>query len=77
MDVCATNSPKFLHIYLIDAKQGTDYFPLENLPHLQQGLIVEQNHAIEVFEEIVSEMEKDMFFLDKKKLIIYLLITKK
>lgn len=58
MDVCATNSPKFLHIYLIDAKQGTDYFPLENLPHLQQGLIVEQNHAIEVFEEIVSEMEK-------------------
>ncbi|AFZ55467.1 FtsK/SpoIIIE domain-containing protein [Cyanobacterium aponinum] len=67
VDVCATNSPKFLHIYLIDAKQGTDYFPLENLPHLQQGLIVEQNHAIEVFEEIVSEMEKRYVLFRQEK----------
>jgi len=57
LDFCATNSPKNLQIYLIDAKQGTDYFALENLPHLQKGIIIEQEQAIDIFGEIVEEME--------------------
>jgi S-DNA-T family DNA segregation ATPase FtsK/SpoIIIE len=57
LDVCATNSPELVKIYLIDAKQGTDYFPLEDLPHLTEGIITEQAQAIEVFERIVSEMD--------------------
>ncbi len=57
LDVCATNSPELVKIYLIDAKQGTDYFPLEDFPHLTEGIITEQDQAIEVFEKIVSEMD--------------------
>ena len=58
LDICATNSPENLQIYLIDAKQGTDYFALEELPHLQQGIIIEQEQAIDIFAEIVEEMEQ-------------------
>ncbi|MDV3000421.1 MAG: hypothetical protein N5P05_002027 [Chroococcopsis gigantea SAG 12.99] len=58
LDVCATNSPESVHIYLIDAKQGTDYYPLEELPHLKEGIITEQSKAIEIFESIVAEMER-------------------
>ncbi|MEG3437734.1 FtsK/SpoIIIE domain-containing protein [Pannus brasiliensis CCIBt3594] len=67
LDVCATNSPDSVKIYLIDAKQGTDYFPLEDLPHLTQGIITEQEQAIEIFDNIVKEMDsRYQAFRDKK-----------
>ncbi|MCW6038725.1 hypothetical protein K4A83_20970 [Spirulina subsalsa FACHB-351] len=67
LDICATNSPKLVNIYLIDAKQGTDYFPLEDLPHFSEGIITEQNDAIEVFDKVVNEMEKRYKLFKAKK----------
>jgi S-DNA-T family DNA segregation ATPase FtsK/SpoIIIE len=57
LDICATNSPELAKIYLIDAKQGIDYFPFEDLPHFIEGIITEQEQAIDTFEKIVDEME--------------------
>jgi S-DNA-T family DNA segregation ATPase FtsK/SpoIIIE len=67
LDVCATNSPDFVKIYLIDAKQGTDYFPLEDLPHLTQGIITEQEQAIEMFDNIVTEMDSRYQYFREQK----------
>lgn len=58
LDICATNSPNLVNIYLIDAKSGTDYFALEDLPHLRKGIIIDQDIAIKTFETIVEEMDR-------------------
>lgn len=74
IDACATNSPDKLKIYLIDAKQGIDYSALKELPHLQKGIIVEREHAINIFEEIVEEMEQRYFKFSQenaKNLFVY------
>ena len=58
LDICAFNSPKLAEIYLIDPKAGVDYFALQGLPHLGEGIITEKRRAIEVLENLVSEMER-------------------
>ena len=57
LDICATNSPKLTTIYLIDPKAGVDYSNIEDLPHLPEGIIVEQDPAIEILESLVEEMD--------------------
>jgi S-DNA-T family DNA segregation ATPase FtsK/SpoIIIE len=57
LDICATNSPKLASIYLIDPKMGVDYANISDLPHLKEGIIIEQERAIEVLEFLVEEMD--------------------
>jgi len=58
LDICAFNSPKLAKIYLIDPKAGVDYFALGGLPHLVEGIITEKQRAIQVLEDLISEMER-------------------
>ncbi|MDZ4867978.1 MAG: DNA translocase FtsK [Alphaproteobacteria bacterium] len=58
LDIAATNPSRFAHIYLVDPKAGVDYAPLERLPHVRDGVIVERPAAILVMEELVAEMER-------------------
>ncbi len=57
LDICATNSPKLAQIYLIDPKMGVDYANISDLPHLKEGIIIEQERAIEILEFLVEEMD--------------------
>jgi DNA segregation ATPase FtsK/SpoIIIE, S-DNA-T family len=57
LDICATNSPRLTTIYLIDPKAGVDYANIEELPHLREGIIIDQDRATEVLEELVGEMD--------------------
>ncbi len=58
LDIAATNPSALAHIYLIDPKMGVDYAAIEQLPHLQGGVIVDQTRAVEVMEALVAEMER-------------------
>lgn len=58
LDLAVRNSPDRVHIHIIDPKQGVDYFGLEGLPHLQGGLIVEQQQALLLLQELVTEMDR-------------------
>lgn len=58
LDICAFNSPQLAKIYLIDPKAGVDYFALEGLPHLAEGIITEKARAIQVLESLFAEMER-------------------
>lgn len=58
LDISATNSEEMAHIYLIDPKFGVDYQNLEDLPHLKQGIIIDQDTASATLESLVSEMER-------------------
>ena len=75
--ISCTNTPDEAKIVLIDPKSGVDYFSFANLPHLRNGIIDEQDHAITVLEELVAEMGRrysilkanrvsDIFALNKK-----------
>jgi DNA segregation ATPase FtsK/SpoIIIE, S-DNA-T family len=57
LDICATNSPELAQIYLIDPKMGVDYANISDLPHLKEGIIIEQERAIEILEFLVGEMD--------------------
>ncbi len=57
LDICATNSPKLATIYLIDPKAGVDYSNIEDLLHLPEGIIVEQDPATAILESLVEEMD--------------------
>ena len=56
--IACTNMPTQAKITLIDPKLGVDYFAFEGLPHLQGGIIDDQNQAIERLGEVVSEMNR-------------------
>lgn len=58
LDIAATNPSALAHIHLIDPKMGVDYAAIEQLPHLQGGVIVDQTRAVEVMEALVAEMER-------------------
>lgn len=58
LDIAATNTSGMAHIYLIDPKMGVDYTALELLPHIQGGIVVDQNRAIAVLEALVAEMDR-------------------
>ncbi len=56
--IACTNTPEQANITLIDPKLGVDYFAFEDLPHLQGGIIDDQNEAIERLGDLVSEMNR-------------------
>jgi S-DNA-T family DNA segregation ATPase FtsK/SpoIIIE len=57
LDICATNAKEMAQVYLIDPKFGVDYQSLEDLPHLTEGIIIDQDKAATVLESLVAEME--------------------
>lgn len=57
LDICATNDKSLANIYLIDPKYGVDYQHLEQLPHLVEGIIDDQESAITILEDLVVEMD--------------------
>lgn len=58
LSIASTNTPEQAKIILIDPKHGVDYFAFENLPHLQQGLITDQQPAIAALENLIDEMNR-------------------
>ncbi|MCM3665841.1 FtsK/SpoIIIE domain-containing protein [Mesobacillus subterraneus] len=67
LDICATNSKEMAKVYLIDPKFGVDYQSLEDLPHLTEGIIIDQEKATSILESLVSEMEsRYLTFRDNK-----------
>lgn len=55
--IAATNTPKQARILLIDPKQGVDYFAFEDLPHLDGGIIDDQETAALRLGDLVNEMD--------------------
>ena len=53
-----TNSPALAKIYCIDPKMGVDYSALEGLPHLVDGIVVDQERASVVLEGLLLEMDE-------------------
>ena len=58
VDIAITNTPDLAKIYCIDPKMGVDYAALQGLPHLVDGIIVDQNHAQVVLERLLGEMDE-------------------
>lgn len=56
--IAATNSPEQARIVMIDPKQGVDYFAFEDLPHLDGGIIDDQEVAAQRLAGIVQEMDR-------------------
>jgi S-DNA-T family DNA segregation ATPase FtsK/SpoIIIE len=67
LDLCAFDSPTACRFYLIDPKQGADYMWAEDLPHLQERIIVEMDEASRVFGSLVTEMEERYRRITSKK----------
>lgn len=58
LDICATNSPSYARIQMIDPKAGIDFPWLRQMPHLDGDLITDREVAIETLEALVAEMER-------------------
>ena len=58
LGIAATNTPEQACIVLVDPKMGVDYFAFENLPHLQGGVIDDQETAIEHLNRLAAEMDR-------------------
>ncbi|MBB4388545.1 S-DNA-T family DNA segregation ATPase FtsK/SpoIIIE [Rhizobium leguminosarum] len=58
LGIAATNDPRHARIVLIDPKQGVDYFAFDALPHLEGGIIDQQETAIDQLEHMVLEMDR-------------------
>ena len=59
--IALTKSPVDAHIYLIDAKFGVDYRPLDLLPHViagSQTIIDDPSAALVALEGLVGEMDR-------------------
>lgn len=54
-------------IVLIDPKLGVDYFAFDGLPHLQGGIIEDQENAIITLNELVGEMNRRYTVLKENK----------
>ncbi|MHA7775982.1 FtsK/SpoIIIE domain-containing protein [Roseibium sp. M-1] len=57
LGIAATNDPRHAKIVLIDPKQGVDYFAFDALPHLEGGIIDQQETAVDRLERLVLEMD--------------------
>lgn len=57
LSIAATNRPEQARIILIDPKQGVDYFAFEGLPHLDGGIIDQQDAALSRMGALVTEMD--------------------
>ena len=58
LDICATNSPSYARIQMIDPKAGIDFPWLRQMPHLDGDLITVREAAVEALEALVAEMER-------------------
>ena len=58
LDICATNSPSYARIQMIDPKAGIDFPWLRQMPHLDGDLITDREAAVEALEALVAEMER-------------------
>jgi len=58
LDIAATNPSNVARIFLIDPKMGVDYGAIEKLPHIEGGVVVDQERAISVMESLVIEMDR-------------------
>ncbi|WP_142781931.1 FtsK/SpoIIIE domain-containing protein [Agrobacterium sp. T29] len=58
LGIAATNDPCHAKIVLIDPKQGVDYFAFDSLPHLEGGIIDQQENAVDQLEHMVLEMDR-------------------
>jgi S-DNA-T family DNA segregation ATPase FtsK/SpoIIIE len=65
--IACTNTPEQAKIVLIDPKLGVDYFAFEGLPHLQGGIIDDQDKAIQRLDELVNEMNRRYAILKENK----------
>jgi S-DNA-T family DNA segregation ATPase FtsK/SpoIIIE len=65
--IASTNTPEQAKIVLIDPKMGVDYFAFEGMPHLQDGIIDNQDKAIAKLEELVGEMNRRYTVLKANK----------
>ena len=57
LGIACTNTPEQAKIVLIDPKIGVDYFAFDGLPHLQGGIIADQENAIFTLNGLVAEMK--------------------
>jgi S-DNA-T family DNA segregation ATPase FtsK/SpoIIIE len=67
LGIACTNTPDQAKIVLIDPKLGVDYFAFEGLPHLQGGIIDDQDNAILKLNELVGEMNRRYAVLKENK----------
>jgi len=65
--IARTNTTEQAQILLIDPKHGVDYFDFENLPHLQQGIITEQDNSTLALNALVGEMDRRYQLLRENK----------
>jgi S-DNA-T family DNA segregation ATPase FtsK/SpoIIIE len=57
LDACAFNDPEILNLRLIDPKKGVDYAWVKHLPHLLGEIVDTKEDAIQLFRNLVQEME--------------------
>jgi S-DNA-T family DNA segregation ATPase FtsK/SpoIIIE len=67
LGIACTNTPEQARIILIDPKLGVDYFAFEGLPHLQGGVIDDQDTATGTLNEMVGEMNRRYAVLKENK----------
>ena len=67
LGIAATNTPEQARIILIDPKMGVDYFGLEDLPHLQDGVIDDREEAINHLNQLLVEMDRRYRVLRQNK----------
>lgn len=65
--IACTNTPAQARIVLIDPKMGVDYFAFEGLPHLQDGIIDDQDRAIRSLNDLVAEMNRRYLVLRENR----------
>jgi S-DNA-T family DNA segregation ATPase FtsK/SpoIIIE len=67
LGIACTNTAVQARIVLIDPKLGVDYSAFEDLPHLQGGIIDEQDAAIEALNGLITEMNRRYGVLKSNK----------
>jgi DNA segregation ATPase FtsK/SpoIIIE, S-DNA-T family len=67
LGIACTNTPEQARIVLIDPKLGVDYFAFDGLPHLEGGIIDDQETAITKLGDLVDEMNRRYRVLKEHK----------
>lgn len=67
LGIACTNTTEQAKIILIDPKLGVDYFAFDGLPHLQSGIIDNQENAVLTLNELVGEMNRRYTVLKENK----------
>jgi DNA segregation ATPase FtsK/SpoIIIE, S-DNA-T family len=67
LGIACTNTREQARIVLIDPKLGVDYFAFDGLPHLEGGIIDDQETAITKLGDLVDEMNRRYRVLKQNK----------